>query len=89
MKVKLTIELELPDDVPELTEQGRNGLSQLLFDSYVNYVTCKHWEDARHWCAKGKVGSDNEDLSAKLIYQYHNTWGHICRDAKWDFEEVK
>lgn len=88
MKVKLTIELELPDDVPELTEHGRDGLSQLLFDSYINYATCKHFQDSVTWCAKGKVGSDNEDPRAKLIYQYHDNWGHICSNVKWDFEEV-
>lgn len=86
MKIKLTIELDLPDDAPELTDQGL--LSQLVFDTYINYATCKHFEDSVNWLAKGKVGSDNECPRTKLLYQHHDIWGKICRNAKWDVEKM-
>jgi hypothetical protein len=89
MKVKMTIELELPDETPEVLAEYRESLGQLLFDEYVNYATCNHLKDALKWCAKGKVGSDDEDPRAKLIYQHHDTWGDICNNAKWDFEVVE
>ena len=86
MKVKLTIELELPDETPVVLEAYRESLGQLLFDEYINYVTCAHLQDSVEWCAKGKVGSDNEDPGAKRIYQHHDTWGEICSNAKWGYE---
>jgi hypothetical protein len=83
MKVTLTIELALPDDTPVILDAYEESLPQLVFDAYVNFTTCSHADAAVQWCAKGKIGSDNEDSSAKQIYQYHNTWRDICRAAKW------
>jgi hypothetical protein len=88
MKVKLTIELELPDETPGMLKAQQEDLGQLLFDVYINYATLRHFRDSLEWCARGKVGSDNEDPRAKLIYQHHDTWGKICQNAKWDFEVV-
>lgn len=86
MKVNLTVELDVPG---ETSEEHQEGLGQLLFDAYINYATCNHLKDALQWCAKGGIGSDNEDLSAKLIYEYHDTWGKICNNAKWNFEVLQ
>jgi len=88
MKVKLIIEIEMPDETPAALEEYCESMGQLLFDDYINYATCAHLEDAMTWCAKGKIGSDSEDLAAKLIYQHHRTWGKICQSAKWDFEVI-
>lgn len=85
MKVKLNIELELPAECDDWSDAE---LQQLLFDEYVNHATCSHLEDATHWCAKAKVGTDNEDPSGKMIFEMHRTWGGICQNAKWDFEKV-
>ena len=88
MKIKLIIELELPDQTPEVLEEYNEALGQLLFDDYINYVTINHMSDAVEWCSKGRLGSEKEDLAAKQIYQHHKTWGRICRDATWNFEIV-
>lgn len=84
MKIKLTIEL----DVPEFDGQSHAEISQNLFDAYTHYVTCSHLEDACHWCAKGRVGSDNEDPTAKSIYEYHNTWADISAAARYHYEVI-
>ena len=89
MKIQLTIELEMPDDTSTQLAATNEELSQLLFDTYVNYVTVSHMSDAVEWCAKGKIGSDDEDARAKAIYQHHKLWGKICRDAKWSFKEIE
>ncbi len=89
MKIQLTIELELPADTAEQLTSYREDLRSLLFDNYVNYATVSHATDAVEWCAKGKVGSDNEDYSAKLIFQHHKTWRDICKNVKWDVKEIK
>lgn len=86
MKIKLEIVLELPDETPLVLDAYNESLRQLLFDAYVNYATVQHSMDAMQWCAKGKVGSENEDQGAKQIYLFHNTWAEICANATWKFE---
>jgi hypothetical protein len=85
MKIKLTIELELPDDCNDWADAE---LQQLLFDEYVNHATCAHLEAATKWCAKAKVGSENEDPGGKQIFEMHKNWGEICGKAQWDFERM-
>ena len=87
LKIKLTIELEFPDGVVTPTTKQQNlEFDQILFDAYVNYATRKHFEDSVDWCARGKVGSTNEEPTAKSIYEYHDNWGKICSQAKWNWE---
>ena len=88
MKVKLTIEIELPDQTADVLAEIREDLGQVLFDSYINYATCSHAEDAVIWCAEAKVGSKDEDSTAKAIFEYHNNWKNICRNAIWNFEVI-
>lgn len=83
MKVQLTIDLILPDDCQEMNDAE---ISQVLFDGYTNYVTVSHARDAVKWCARGKIGSDNEDKVAKHIYKYHETWRNVADQAVWTFE---
>jgi hypothetical protein len=88
MKITLTIELDLPDSIDLVEGAETASLGQLLFDSYVNYVTVSHLVDAQKWCVKARLGSESEDPGAKLIYHYHNTWADICQNATWKFEKV-
>lgn len=83
MKVKLTVELDLPADCEEMDDAE---LAQLLFDDYINHATCSHLEDACHWCCEARVGMPDEDPTKKLIYEHHQLWGEICSKAKWGFE---
>lgn len=82
MKIKMQIEFE----VPGVDNFSDAEISQLLFDAYTHYTTCKHLEDAMKWCARGRIGMENEDSGAKQIYQYHNTWADICKGAEVKYE---
>ena len=88
MKITIHIELELPDDTPVILSHMHESLSQLIHDEYVNFNTCKHAEAAVKWCAKAKMGSENEDPSARMIYQHHEIWREICSKAKWYIDET-
>lgn len=83
MRVKLTIELDLPE---ECSSFSRGELSQLLFDEYVNHATCSHLEDATRWCCEARVGTESEDSQKKAIYEHHKIWGSICANATWDYD---
>lgn len=86
MKVKLTIELELPSNFPTVLDSLEDSLSEILFDHYINFATIQHSVEATRWCARGKVGSDDEEPTSKQIYLVHKTWTEICSAAKWSFE---
>jgi len=81
MKVKLEIELELPDKYQDWSNEE---LQQLLFDEYVNHATCAHAEYAFDWCSK----ASDEDEGAKLILEDHRMWNKICKAAKWCFKRT-
>lgn len=74
MKIKLEIELEVPDVENMTAEQ----LSQVMWDGYVNYVTRRHAEDALKWCARM-----SRETSAAAIYKHHDTWTDIAASAVW------
>lgn len=82
MKIKLVIDLELPDKYADMSGEH---LRQILFDSYVNFATCHHLEEALHYGAEAHIGSDNEDTDLKIIAEDHAEWGDICRNAEWGF----
>tara|TARA_Y100000310_G_C20622404_1_gene784087 strand:+ start:302 stop:565 length:264 start_codon:yes stop_codon:yes gene_type:complete len=83
MKVKLNIEIELPD---EFSDYSHAEMQQLLFDEYVNTVACSHLRDAVEWCGEARVGTADEDSNKKIIYEHHQAWGKICTQATFDFE---
>ena len=84
MKVRLTVELDLPDDFEKYTDRE---LLELIDGEYFNYITCSHTEDALKWCAKGKIGTENEDPLDKRIFENHAMWSEICKRSKWTIEE--
>lgn len=77
MKITLTVELDLPDDMAEWPDPE---LRQLLFDSYTNYVPLQHLNDSLHWM--GKFQSSNADL----IADEHKKWYDITKQPKWSFK---
>lgn len=86
MKVKLNVELDLPDDCEGWSDAE---LQQLLFDEYINHATCAHLEDATHWCCEARVGMPDEDATKKIIFEHHQLWGEICSNATWDWQRVE
>ncbi len=89
MKIKLEIELELPDETPEVLDAYQEDIGQVLYDAYINYASSAHFQDAVKWCSRGNIGSDHELPSAKKIFQYHNTWGEICSKAQWTYKVIE
>lgn len=55
--------------------------------AYVGFVTNQHYAEAVEWCARGHIGSENEDKNAVPVYQHHKLWGDIAKTAtfKWKF----
>lgn len=85
MKVELAIRLDLPDECSKMSD---DEISQIIYDNYVNYATCSHLKDSAKWCARGRIGSEDEDVSAKRIYVVHRNWGEICSNASWSMRRI-
>lgn len=83
MKLILEIELDVADSLKEHSEAE---LQQLIFDTYIQYVTVQHYLDAFYWGSKAKIGTTEEDLPAKMISEFHTTWGDIAEKAKWSLK---
>lgn len=75
MKIKLEIELEMPD---QYKDWPMIELRQLIFDRYVNYATCKHLHDAVQWMADAKDGK-----TVGYIIDSHKEWANICDSAQF------
>lgn len=79
MKIQLTIELDIPD---EMKEYSLPELQQWVFDGYVNYVTVSHYKDALTWMAEPA-----SVIQAKIALN-HTNWGDWANNAKWSVKEV-
>jgi hypothetical protein len=80
MQVELNITLELPDEFAGLTPEE---LRQVLYDEYVSAIAGHHAAEAVEWCARGRVGSGNEDPAARLVYENHSRWHKITSRPNW------
>lgn len=85
MKIRLTVELDIPDDARDYSEAE---LQQLIFDTYIHYVVQRHARDAVKWCAMAKVGSDNEDPTGKALFEHHHLWTEASRAREWSIERL-
>lgn len=82
MKLTLTIELKVPDEIGD----NQAEIDQRIFDSVVNYATCAHLRDAITWCGKAKVDTPEVDQTGKRIMDHHNLWADILGNAEWRVE---
>jgi len=76
-KVKLEIEL----DIPDVSEFSDAEISQLVFDTYTNYVVVQHLQDAMYWLARPTSQDQPSKAADKLISQHHRIWAKIARAA--------
>lgn len=76
MKLRLTVELDLPDECSEWSDPE---LRQMVWDSYVHYVTVSHLRDQLTWL----VHSQNkpECATTKEIHDIHKNWADIGSKA--------
>ncbi len=79
MKIKLTIELDLPDTMSDWND---SELRQVVFDEYVNFSTISHLSESIDWKTRGD-SSLNE-----MIAQKHHDWSKICNSAVWEIDRV-
>jgi hypothetical protein len=84
MQVELNIKLDLPENCQNMSQAE---LEQLVFDTYVNFVTKRHSIDAMQWCAKAKVGTENEDVIARRIFEHHELWADLSAQATWSLKK--
>ena len=88
MKVKVSLELELPEIVDEsvdlnqkYTENytvGEALLVQNVFDNLTNYALISHLQDSIKWLIKSK---ENKQSMEYHIYSEHNKWADILQRA--------
>tara|TARA_Y100000034_G_scaffold117749_1_gene157541 strand:+ start:3135 stop:3374 length:240 start_codon:yes stop_codon:yes gene_type:complete len=76
MKVRLEVDLELPDVCEKMSE---GELQQLLFDVYVGYVSGCHLRDVTSFMAKGMEPSNP-------VIRMHQTWAEITSNPQWKFK---
>jgi len=74
MKIKLEIELEIPDECKEWSD---GELSQYIFDGYTNYVTCEHSLEAVQWCVAMQRGEE----TGTHLFNWHKSWHNIAKAA--------
>jgi hypothetical protein len=85
MKIRLTIEINAPDDLQDWSD---GELAQYLHDQYVHYVPMQHLIEALHWCAEAKVGTPEEKPLDKRIYEDHKAAGQWTKATWWKFERL-
>lgn len=73
MKIKLEIELEIPDECKEWSD---GELSQYVFDNYTNYVTVQHSSQVLD-CYDIK-----DDFMKQHMIDHHKEWADIGKSAK-------
>lgn len=83
MKLRLTIDIELPDNCAEWSDAE---LRQVVFDAYINYNTCSHLQDAMKWLVES--GKREDATTAKIIQKHHNDWADISSAAVWSMERL-
>lgn len=88
MKVRVSLELELPDvkdeNVPDLQAEYVPGISwemahviQTVFDGFLNFAIVQHLQEAMQWMGRHK------DLPhAAVIVKHHNDWADLLRRAE-------
>ncbi len=75
MKVRLTIELNLPN---EMTIHEAN---QEVFDGFVNFAICRHIQSRVDALCEKPISSDGVDYQ-RIRADYHKEWSKIIRDGE-------
>lgn len=86
MKVRLVIDLEIPDQ--ELSEEEIHGA---VVENVVRYAEVGHLEDSIKWMAN-KAKEDQSDQyyeGCKHIIALHRTWADIMSTSTHTFEVLK
>ena len=94
MKIRYTMELELPEVPPEDNDQEEfipgmtyemAWIGQLIADQFTHYAVIKHSEDALNWYIKSETQEPVTNLyksNAKKIHELHTRWREILTAAE-------
>lgn len=85
MKVRLTVDLDLPDQYAAWTAAE---MRQMLFDSYVNYVHIGHLEDALDHYDSGGLYTVDEKQSGRQMYEHHREAAKFTKPVTWNYEKL-
>lgn len=99
MKVRVTLELELPevkDPNVDLTAEYVKGINwemahviQDIFDNFLNFSVCGHLERAMQFMGRKKGETDAEKMVAEHIVKHSNAWADILRNAEQSMKVEK
>ena len=90
MKIKLTMEIDFPnleeEEGENLQEEIHEGITlemahvnQIIFDKFVHYAVCQHFEEALKWqCLHAESGKETE----RIISEVHELWGKILKASE-------
>lgn len=89
MKIKVSVELDIPDPKDENVDLGAEyakGITwadafilQLVFDEFVNYAVVSHLEDAADWAARSNGDKGSTEYQ---ILTHHRLWADILQKAE-------
>ena len=73
MKVKLEIELDLPD----VFETYGDPIEQIVCDNYIKFVTIQHFRECSAWNVRSNDKTQSQEYRdrALQISNLHNNWG--------------
>lgn len=88
MKVRITIDIDLPDDPEADFPQG--ALEQNVWDATLQHMVSSHSEEALKWLSKSldKDISYIGRLHAEKIVKYHKDWADLLIQSVWKFEKL-
>lgn len=87
MKVRITLDLDVPTDGYSVEDIKAGMLEQNVWDDTLSYMRCRHAEDVVRWIVlESKAENAQEKLGAKMIAKHHETWADILSDCAWKFE---
>jgi len=87
MQIELKIELDLPDEWQDWTDEE---ISQVLQDEYIGGITLYHLLEAQK-AYKRKISqliNTNDHVLATAILNNHKKWAGICEGALFDFKKI-
>lgn len=90
-EITLTIPLTIPDEM--LRGVSEAELRQVLYDTYINYVTLKHHSDALEQMSleAGATPGSQDAVMRNYAAALHKSWGKICAsaDGRWTMKKVE
>lgn len=88
MKLKVSLIVDIPDNMLLMGEHQLLSAKQFIHDTIINYANTKHLEDALKWLSEAEKLKNikNKDIMMK-IYEFHRELSKIISKSEWDCED--